>query len=313
MARHGHRRLFLLASVLLVSIVSFAEGPVAAPSHVVIAPVANMYRSATVDSDVVSQAIYSTNVSVVTDGASADTNWVHVRTPDDYTGWMQSSTLRPLHGKPYATTGTVVHISQRSANVYREPDVTKHAPLLNLPWETRFEVAEKLKGERWLKVQLPDGRQGFVQQGDVSSDFTPLTIDQMIALAHNFLGITYTWGGTSTYGYDCSGFMQMLVRQRGILMPRDADIQAAWTGMGVVERKDLQPGDLLYFGSGPNKITHTGMYIGNGEFIHDTTNTHPRVQISKLDAMPWTKILVASRRVKEPAQASSVKEETKTK
>jgi cell wall-associated NlpC family hydrolase len=40
------------------------------------------------------------------------------------------------------------------------------------------------------------------------------------------------------------------------------------------------------------------MYIGNGEFIHDTTNTHPEVQISKLDDMPWTKLLVAARRVK---------------
>jgi cell wall-associated NlpC family hydrolase len=90
----------------------------------------------------------------------------------------------------------------------------------------------------------------------------------------------------------------MLVRQRGIIMPRDADVQTRWSGVAPVERKDLQPGDLLFFGGSQASITHTGMYIGNGEFIHDTTNTHPQVQISKLDNMPWTKLLVAARRVK---------------
>ncbi len=90
----------------------------------------------------------------------------------------------------------------------------------------------------------------------------------------------------------------MVKRQRGIVMPRDADVQAAWNGVTPVERKDLQPGDLLFFGSNSAKITHTGMYIGNGEFIHDTTHDHPGVQISRLEDKPWTTLLVAARRVK---------------
>jgi cell wall-associated NlpC family hydrolase len=93
--------------------------------------------------------------------------------------------------------------------------------------------------------------------------------------------------------------MQMLMRRRGILMPRDADIQAAWSGVITVKREELKAGDLLYFGSSPKHITHTGMYIGNGEFIHDTTHDHPMVQISRLDDQPWTKILVACRRAKQ--------------
>jgi cell wall-associated NlpC family hydrolase len=90
----------------------------------------------------------------------------------------------------------------------------------------------------------------------------------------------------------------MLERQRGFEMPRDADVQASWSGVIAVERKNLQPGDLLFFGSSPSKITHTGVYLGNGEFIHDTTRGHPGVQISRLDDMPWTQLLVAIRRVK---------------
>jgi cell wall-associated NlpC family hydrolase len=65
-----------------------------------------------------------------------------------------------------------------------------------------------------------------------------------------------------------------------------------------VERKDLKAGDLLFFGSSEKDITHTGMYIGGGQFIHDTTNGHPVVQISRLDDQPWTHLLVACRRVK---------------
>jgi cell wall-associated NlpC family hydrolase len=75
-------------------------------------------------------------------------------------------------------------------------------------------------------------------------------------------------------------------------------VQANWNGLEPVERKHLTAGDLLFFGESADKITHTGMYIGGGEFIHDTTHDHPAVQISKLDDMPWTKLLVAARRVK---------------
>ena len=264
--------------------------------YVVIKPVVNMYSKPSETSDVVSQVIYATNVSRV----KTKWHWVNVRTADDYTGWILLSNLRKSKSQPYAVNGSVIRVSQLSANIYHEPDVTKHAPMLTIPWETRLEVLPDKVDEngRWLKVHLPDGSQGFIQKGDVSSDFTPLTIDQMIAVAKKFLGVTYTWGGSSDYGFDCSGFTQMLVRQRGIIMPRDADLQAAWSGVTPVERKDLQPGDLLFFGDRPDHITHTGMYIGNGQFIHDTTHEHPGVQISVLDDQPWTNLLVAARRPK---------------
>jgi gamma-D-glutamyl-L-lysine dipeptidyl-peptidase len=270
---------------------------VAKSDYVVIKPVANMYRDANRLTDVVSQAIYGSNVTRV----KSKHGWVNVRTTDQYTGWIPTSDLRKLKGQAYATSGAVARISQLSANLYREPDVTKHAPLLTLPWEVRLEVLpNKVPGdqERWLQVRLPDSSTAFVQVGDVSTDFTPLTVDQMIATAKKFLGVTYTWGGSSDFGFDCSGFTQMLMRQRGIIMPRDADLQAAWTGVAPIERANLQPGDLLFFGGGPEHITHTGLYIGEGKFIHDTTHEHPGVQISTLDDKPWTTLLVAARRVK---------------
>ena len=81
-------------------------------------------------------------------------------------------------------------------------------------------------------------------------------------------------------------------------MPRDADQQAAWSGVVPIDRRHLMPGDLLFFGGSSSNITHTGMYIGKRQFIHDTTNGHPGVQISRIDRQPWTRLLVATRRIK---------------
>lgn len=288
-------RCLLVLCATLWGAVAVAQQPVTKPDYVVSMPVINLYSAANADSDVVSQALYGSGVLSL----EKKREWVHIRTADDYTGWVASAGITPLRGS-YAPDGKAVRVVELSANLYREPSVTKHAPVLNLPWEARLELISSSvdKDGRWLQVKLVNGETAYIEQGNVSADFTPLTIDQAIQLARRFLGVTYTWGGVSSYGFDCSGFTQMLVRQRGLIMPRDAGVQASWSGVVPVERKDLQPGDLLFFGASLTKITHTGMYIGNGEFIHDTTNTHPVVQISKLDDMPWTHLLVAARRVK---------------
>ncbi len=283
--------------LLMVLPAVVAQAPAPAPAFVVVKPVANMYSSAAEDVDVVSQAILGTNVALLEERPG----WVKVRTPDDYTGWMPLTSLRRLEAgeKPYAAQGRVAQVSSLVANLYPVQNVTRHAPLIAVPFETRLEVTAPASDDaRWFQIKLPDGRAAWVQRGDVDLDPKPLSIDDAIALAKRFLGTNYYWGGTSSFGFDCSGFMQMLMRRRGINMPRDAQPQADWSGVVAVKREELKPGDLLYFGSSDKKITHTGMYIGNGEFIHDTTNTRPMVQISRLDDQPWTRLLVACRRAK---------------
>ena len=274
--------------------------------QVVVIPVANMYSGPSDKTDVVSQAIYGSNVNLLVSRGE----WSRIQTADHYKGWIQSRHIRiVLSGDGYATSGPTVQVESLFANIYSEPDVTKHKPVITIPFETRLEVASADSSatgsknsaaipEGWIKVRLPGRTDAWIQSGDVISDPKPLSIPESIELAKRFLGIPYLWGGTSSFGFDCSGFTQMLVRRRGYNMPRDADKQAAWSGVVAVERKDLQPGDLLFFGSSAKDITHTGMYIGDGQFIHDVTNGHPVVQISKIDDDPWTRLLVASRRVK---------------
>ena len=258
---------------------------------VVVRPVANMYSRPSDDADVVSQAIYGTNVGIM----EQKDGWARIRTPDDYTGWTPLAALRIAD--PYAASGRVAHVESLFAHIYREASVTRHAPVVTAPFEAKLEIAAE-RDERWLEARLPDGRTGFVQRGDVVFDPKPLDIPATIELAKRFLGLPYTWGGTSSYGYDCSGFVQMLCRRRGVLLPRDAAPQSRCPGVAVIEKKDLRPGDLLYFGPSAEKVTHTGMYIGDGKFINATTYQRPMVRIDDLNEAHWTNLLVGCRRLK---------------
>ena len=269
--------------------------PMALLTSVVIQPVANLHSRPSGEADVVSQAIYGTNVAWLDEAGG----WVRVRTPDDYTGWVAAPALRRIE-RPYAVAGRVAEVEALFANLYREPDVTRHQPLLTVPFEARLEVvAEPETAERrWIQVRLADDRAAWVQRGDVTFEPKRLSIEELIAFGRRFLGLPYLWGGTSTFGYDCSGFTQMLCRRRGISIPRDSGPQARWEGGVAVDKTQLQPGDLLFFGESPDRITHTGMYFGAGEFINATVHERPMVQISRLAEPYWTARLVAARRVR---------------
>jgi len=292
------KRTRLSWSILFSILWAAGANAATSPRAVVIIPVANMYSSANEDVDVVSQAIYGSTLQLLQETPG----WAKVQTTDQYTGWVPLRDLRQLESgeSSYAAAGRVVQVSSLSANLYRETDVTLHRPVLRVPFETRLEVISQTQsdGDGWLQVRLPDQTTAWVLAGDVDLAPHKLSIEESIELGRRFLGLTYVWGGRSSFGYDCSGFTQMLVRSRGVIMPRDADLQAAWTGVVTVDRKKLRAGDLLFFGSDRDHITHTGMFIGHGQFIHDTTYGHPGVQISRLGDQPWTHLLVACRRIK---------------
>src|ERR1019366_4323526 len=111
----------------------------AAPTAVVLQPVANMYSRPSADADVVSQAIYGANVGIV----EQKDGWAHIRTADDYLGWTPLAALLP--GKAYATSGRVAEVQSLFAHIYRESSVTRHAPLITVPFESGLEVVPEPK------------------------------------------------------------------------------------------------------------------------------------------------------------------------
>jgi len=287
-----------LASVMAVAALPFwAKDPSA---HVVLRPVVNLHSGPREDTDVVSQALLGARLVEL----ERKEGWARIKGEDDYPGWIQLPAIRALDAaERYPASlepGKAVEVDALGANLYLEPDVTKHAPVMTAPFGVRLERVNGGKDtQRWLEVKLPDRRIAWIQSGDVRTDLKPLTLQASLDLAKRFLGINYTWGGTSSFGFDCSGFTQTIIRSRGVIMPRDADIQAAWSGLAPVqERSQLQPGDLLFFGENPAKVTHTGIFLGSGSFIHDTPRIRPCIQISELGDPYWSRLLVGMRRIK---------------
>ena len=90
---------------------------------------------------------------------------------------------------------------------------------------------------------------------------------QILTVAREMLGQPVVWGGASpNQGFDCSGLVQYVYRQAGIDLPRTADIQ--FLVGRTVSPSSLQPGDLIYYTTYEPGVSHVGIYIGNGKFIH---------------------------------------------
>lgn len=103
----------------------------------------------------------------------------------------------------------------------------------------------------------------------------------IVSIAQSQLGVPYSWGGESAgKAFDCSGLVQWVYAQAGDTLPRVAQDQYNATPK-VAAGTALQPGDLLFFGSGPNGIEHVGIYIGNGQMI-DAPHTGADVRVDQV-------------------------------
>lgn len=117
----------------------------------------------------------------------------------------------------------------------------------------------------------------------------PASRGNVVAIAMQYLGVPYVWGGASPSGFDCSGFTMYVYAQIGVSLPHYTGAQYA---MGVaVPRSQLQPGDLVFF----DGLGHEGMYIGNNQFIH-APHTGDVVKISSISGW-YASTYVGARRV----------------
>ncbi len=98
---------------------------------------------------------------------------------------------------------------------------------------------------------------------------------QAVAIAEQYLGVPYVWGGASPDGFDCSGLVMYVYAQLGVSLPHNALMQ--YNALPHVPTSDLEPGDLVFFyGFG-----HVGIYIGGGMIIH-APHSGTVVQISSM-------------------------------
>lgn len=242
-------------------------------------PVVNMREHPSLESEVVSQAVFAEKISVYKQRG----NWVAIRTTDGYHGWVLSDAIVSRQD-PYLPT---IMTSRLAAHIYDRANV-KYGPIQTVPYGTMLQVLG-VEDQNWIKIALPDNRDGYVQRGNVTEGQQIISRTEMIDLSQKFLGIPYMWGGRSSFGYDCSGFIQMLYRKIGIHLPRDAAQQIKDKKLQIIPVEKTNPGDLIFFGQSSKEIRHVGMYIGNGKFIHASNQiNHPWISISNITDDMWS-------------------------
>ncbi len=118
---------------------------------------------------------------------------------------------------------------------------------------------------------------------------------EIIEVAKSYLGTPYRSGGTSRNGVDCSGFVTAVFRQFDISLPRTSLGQSS-SGEHISESK-MQPADLVFFKTSRRRpVSHVGIYMGKGKFIHASTRSR-RVRIDDLEDDYFRKRFVVARRV----------------
>ena len=230
------------------------------------------------DSRVLSQALFSESVNIEEDRGE----WSQIVSSDGYLGWVRSNCLVELEGLYRGDCS----VSRVRVHVYTRDDI-EYGPLLSLPFGSRLRVLEGLDS-RWLRVGLLEGV-GYVQKGDVSEEDRRLNKDELGEFSQQFLGLPYTWGGRSSFGYDCSGFVQMLYCKMGVSLPRDARQQVLDVRLRKVGLDALEAGDLVFFGRSEQEIQHVGMLLGGDRFIHTSSRENrPWLRISSLLDFEWS-------------------------
>lgn len=117
--------------------------------------------------------------------------------------------------------------------------------------------------------------------------------NKIISNAMDYLGVPYVFGGTSPYGFDCSGYVQYVFANAGISLPRTADVQYE-VGMPI-STTELVAGDLVFFSTYTWGASHVGIYLGDNNFIHASSSRG--ISVDSLGSSYWSSHYIGARRI----------------
>ena len=212
-------------------------------------------------------------------------DWLQVQTPDGYISWVLPSTVHRVTQSELTewNTSKQIVVTSLYGLVYTRPDL-KSETVGDICAGNRL----KLIGNsgNFFYIAYPDGRTGYVSKADAKElqawrNGMKRDAQSIISTGRRLKGLPYMWGGTSTKGVDCSGFVRTTLLMHDIIIPRDAS-QQAYKGEHIDIAEDfnnLQPGDLLFFGQKatderPARVHHVAIYTGNKRFIHSLGFVH---------------------------------------
>lgn len=172
-------------------------------------------------------------------------------------------------------------------------DLLKIGKILQIPVKTKQIITNKKLDN---KKYVVDKKEQISYEKILDSNLEGISSDKkkLIILARQYLGVRYRWGGTTSRGFDCSGFVYAMFRKIGINLPHSSSAQFK---IGKpIKLKDLKPGDRVYFHTYRRGASHAGIYIGNGFFIHASSTGGRVVKISSLYERYYSKRFLGGRR-----------------
>lgn len=260
---------------------------------IVVKNVASIRRSPSANSEQVSQTIMGQVVRILQD----EGDWLYIETADAYNGWIRRTCLRSnLH-----RTLPLAEVTELFTDAYIQP--TQGSEIVTkLVITSVVEVLDQYQG--FTQVQLPDGQQAWVRSSDIfigktneGTAYIQHDVVSVVRTAKRFLGIPYIWGGTTPFGLDCSGFVQLVWKLHGILLPRDAALQTKDPRLLPVTDNGMNAGDLVFFASEKHNphVNHVALAIDSDRIIHSAYDRG--VAINRLDEELFTRSLTGVGRI----------------
>lgn len=195
--------------------------------------------------------------------------WFQLKFRNEVTGWVRGDLLMPVRAADVANQvrRTTYAVSSRERNQRNAPRPT-----------TKFSGGT------------------YVASNSASTGHS------LLDKAQQFLGVRYRYGGTTSRGFDCSGFVSSVFSSQGVKLPRTS---AEQSGVGkAVSKSDLNKGDLVFFATRGRRVSHVGIYMGNGKFIHASSGGG-KVKVDSLNDGYYARRYAGARRpVKLSAKAS---------
>ncbi|WP_270647299.1 C40 family peptidase [Paeniclostridium hominis] len=241
--------------------------------------------------------------------------WHKVKLSNGKIGWVSGKYLS-LSGDTNNNTNTETPSTGKKATVtasalnVRSGPSTSNSIIGKAYKGNTVEILDSSNG--WYKIKLSNGQVGWASSqyistsgnsnsgstnnGNSSNESTNTNKAQAIVnTARAQLGKPYVWGAEGPNTFDCSGLVYYVYGQNGVKMPRSSREQA---NVGTtVSQSQLQPGDLIFSSTdGSGKVTHVGIYIGNGQMIH-APQEGDVVKVTNANSSYWQKTFVKAKRV----------------